>query len=448
MRNPIICFLVTCLVLPGCSKAEKPVAQAAAEQDANTAAESSAANQASATNTKATNIDAEALMSQVQEHFDAGDYRAAFPLLDQLHAAKACPAEGYAIRAQILDHSGLTSQAVSSLTLALTKQPENAKWHNMLGLLFVKMQNLPMARQAFTKAIELDPEFAKAYNNRGLISIGMKEYGQAINDFNLAIRHDKEYIDALNNRGYAYLEQGNYSKAIENFTDAIAFDESYVKSYNNRGFTHMKVGDNEAAVKDFSKAIELSPNVVKHYLHRRDAWLAMGDQEKAVADQKQAQWTQQLLLISRRMQREPKNAELLVERAKHFVAAERFEEAFEDLSQAEKMDQDLAAVHTCRAEIYYGREEYKAAIESCTKALDADHDFSALSLRGDAYMATGKLDEAIADYNAAQRFDGTVAMAYWKRAEERKEGGDKSGADADRKIALQLDPKLEETKTK
>jgi len=446
MRNSIICFLVTCLVLPGCSKAEKPAAETAAKQDAEKDVASSTSASETASSPKASDIDAEALMSEVQKHFDSGNYRTAFPLLDKLHAAGQCPPEGYAIRAQILDHSGLTSQAVSSLTLALTKQPKNSTWHNMLGLLFVKTQNLAMARQAFTKAIELDPEFAKAYNNRGLIAIGMKEYGQAINDFNLAIRYDKEYIDALNNRGYAYLEQGNYAKAIENFTDAIAVDENYVKSYNNRGFTHLKVGDAEAAVKDFSKAIELAPNVVKHYLHRRDAWLAMGDQEKATADQNQAQWTQQLLLITRRMQREPKNAELFVARAKHFVAGERVDEAFEDLSRAEKLDQDLAAVHTCRAEIYYGREEFAAAIDSCNKALEADHDFSALSLRGDAYMATGKLDEAIADYNAAQRFDGTVAMAYWKRSEERKEDGDKNGADEDRKIALQLDPQLEETK--
>ncbi len=444
MRTKSLFTVLSCLVLFGCSQGEQPQPQAKAE----TSSSEQTASTAQPAETAQPQINADEVMQQVQKYFKEGNYRAAFPLLDQLHAAKQCPAEGYAIRAQILDHSGLLSQAVTSMTVALSQQPQNAEWHNMLGLLFVKGQNLPMAQQAFTKAVELQPKFSKAYNNRGLMFIAMKEYAQAINDFDQAIQHESGYVDAHNNRGYAYLEQSNYEKAVENFTAAITNDPVYVKGYNNRGFALMKMGDAEKAVADFTKAIELSPEVVKHYMHRRDAWLAMGNQAEADKDQAEAQWMQKLLLISRKVQREPQNPALLVERAEHYAAFGRYDQAFLELSAAEKLDETFAKIYHCRGNIHYTKKEYQAAIDNCTKALEYDQDFAARSLRGDAYLAAGKFDKAIEDYAAAQRFDGTVASAYMQRSEQRKKQGDNDGAEQDRQTALQLDPSLKETETK
>ena len=471
MRTLSLFSVLACLATLGCSGGETPQAQTAAKTEGETPASSAAATTPAAPEAATEKIDVAATMQRVKQLFQEGNYREAFPLLDQLHLAKACPPEGYAIRAQILDHSGLLAQAIASLNLALTAQPTNADWQNMLGLLFVKGQNYPLAKQAFTKAVEIKPEFSKAYNNRGLMFIAMKEYGQAVNDFNSAIQIDPTYLDALNNRGYAYLEQGNYSKAVENFTKAVELDPKYIKGYNNRGFARLKVGDAEEAVADFTKAIELSPLAPKHYLHRRDAWLALGKQQEADKDQLQAQWVQQLQLATRKIQREPQVANHFVERAEHFALGGKFDDALTDLKQAEKLanadlaalkptgdkqadeqktdkfEKQLAKIYNVRATIYYGQKEYQAAIDSCSKALEFDQDFDARSLRGDAYLAVGKLDQAIDDYTAAQRFDAAVASAYWQRAESRKQSGDTAGADSDRKTALQLKPELDQTAT-
>lgn len=444
MQASIHCTILSCLLLlMGCSQGDPSKSEAGSATGSTTTGSST--ETVSADQSAPSPVNVEQTMAQIRAFYDAGNYRAAFPLLDQLHAAKACPAEGYAIRATILDHSGLVSQAIASLTLALTQQPKNAEWHNMLGLLFVKGQNFPMAYQAFTKAIELQPEFSKAYNNRGLMYIAQKEFGQAINDFNLAIQYDPKYIDAHNNRGYAYLEQGNYAKAVENFSEAVKHDPNYVKGYNNRGFALMKIGDAEQSLADFTKAIELAPQVAKHYLHRRDAWLALGNQAEADKDQAQARWVQELALINQKLLRDSKNPAILVERAEHYASMEKFDEAFTDLSRAEQLDASLSRLYRVRANIYHAQKNYQAVIESCTKAIEFNQEFESLSLRGDAYLAMGKLDQAIEDYTTAQRFDGAVAMAYWQRAESRKEQGDQAGAEQDRQTALKLDPQIEST---
>jgi len=436
MRNSISVGLLVCFLLIGCSKNEQPAPESKAVTK-------SSSEKAEGNQNQKEKLDPQKTMKQVKAYFNEGNYRAAFPLLDQLHAQKSCPAQGYAVRAQILDHSGLTSQAISSLTMALTKERDRADWHNMLGLLLVKIKKIPLAEQAFTKAVEIDPQFSKAFNNRGLMYIAMQEFGTAINDFNEAIQTSPKYVDAYNNRGYAYLEMGNYSKAIENFTRAIALQPDYVKGYNNRGFALIKMGNAEQAVEDFTKAIELSPYTVKHYLHRRDAWLAMKNEQAAEQDLKQARWVQQLILISNKITRDDKNAELFVERARHFLSGKQYDKALEDVAHALKRDKTLAEAYTTKAKVQFEQKEFQPAIASCTEALTFGQNYEASSLRGDAYLAIGKIDEAITDYETAQRFDWEVAKAFWQRADIRKGKGDAAGAQSDRATALKLDPQIE-----
>ncbi|TWT63668.1 TPR repeat-containing protein YrrB [Rubinisphaera italica] len=437
MRYFMFLLLCSMLIVTGCSNStptsetSQTDSKTTEDSEPNGAAESSMV------------IDAAEAMGKIKSYYKEGNYKAAFPLLDQLHNAKVCPPEGYAIRAQILDHSGLTTQAISSLTLALTKQRDNSEWHNMLGLLFVKTQNIPMAQQAFTKAVELDPNYSKAYNNRGLMLVAIKEYDKAIADFDASILKSPKYVDAYNNRGYAYLELGNFEKAVENFSQSIKIDPEYVKGYNNRGFALTKMGAPEQAIADFTVAIEKSPYEVKHYLHRRDAYQAIGKLEEANQDQAAAQWVQQVLVLVRQIQRNPKDPALFVQRAELFAKREKFEEANKDLEQALKLDDTMSAIYVAQASISFKQKNYQAAVEKCTKALEFGENFDANSLRGDAYMALGKLDQAITDYQSAERFDNAVAMAYWKRAETKENGGDKAGAEKDKATALQLDPEVE-----
>ncbi len=441
MRYPFLTLILLFCAMEGCSQSE-PAAAQTTEPEQQAPAESPQVAEEKPQPKDEVVVDVAGAMEKIEAYFKQGNYVAAFPLLDQLHRANVCPARGYVIRAQILDFSGLTSQAISSMTLAITREPENAEWHNMLGLLFVKAQNPQMAYQAFTKAISVDQKFSKAYNNRGLTLISQKQYEEAIVDFDKAIGQSKDYVDAYNNRGYAYLELGEFDKAIENFSRCVEIDAKYVKGYNNRGFALIKLGEPEQAIADFTQAIEHAPYDVKHYLHRRDAYQAVGKLQEANADQQMAQWVQSLMVVARQIQRDPKNPALFVERAELFAKQEKFEDAEKDLEHALTLDNSFAQAFVVRGEICYQRKQYEKAIEACTKALEFGQNFDAHSVCGDAHMALGQLDKAISNYQAAQRFDNAVALAYWKRAESRK-GKDKEGAEKDRATALQLDPEVE-----
>ncbi len=64
--------------------------------------------------------------------------------------------------------------------------------------------------------------------------------------------------------------------------------------------------------------------------------------------------------------------------------------------------------------------------------------------RGLTYAQTGRCNLAIADLTAAIRYDANDSDAYWVRHSCKLELGDIAGAEADKKVAKTIDPRIEE----
>jgi tetratricopeptide (TPR) repeat protein len=85
------------------------------------------------------------------------------------------------------------------------------------------------------------------------------------------------------------------------------------------------------------------------------------------------------------------------------------------------------------------------ALDACDRALALDPDrYTALANRGMVKLRLGRLDEALADYSAAIAADKRQANPWYGRALVHFRKGDKAAADADRKTALTLDPRVRE----
>ena len=88
-------------------------------------------------------------------------------------------------------------------------------------------------------------------------------------------------------------------------------------------------------------------------------------------------------------------------------------------------------------------------ISACTQMIksgryDAAHLNIAYFYRGLTYAQTGRCALAIPDFTAAIRNDPKDADAYWSRHTCKKELGDSAGAEADKKAAQAIDPRIEE----
>ncbi|MEN3349644.1 MAG: hypothetical protein V7632_3279 [Bradyrhizobium sp.] len=125
--------------------------------------------------------------------------------------------------------------------------------------------------------------------------------------------------------------------------------------------------------------------------------------------------------------------------------ADRVERAFNDYSEAIRLDPKIVGSLLNRSHIYNQRHDYDRAIADADQAFDAGlSDYGkrvAYGERGYAYQAKGDNDRAIADYTDGIQLDPTnkVALTARGNAYLAKADPDRAIADYDRVIAL--DPK-------
>jgi tetratricopeptide (TPR) repeat protein len=136
----------------------------------------------------------------------------------------------------------------------------------------------------------------------------------------------------------------------------------------------------------------------------------------------------------------PKEPKHYIQRASHMAKAGRTDVALANYEAAINVAPDSCDGYISRATYYLEKGEPQKAIADCSAAIERKWSTKALSIRGDAYLQIGRYDEAINDYTSAKRLDSGVAEAYFRRAQQREERGNKEGARADYEVAQQLDP--------
>ncbi|MFP6765233.1 MAG: hypothetical protein VB858_16515, partial [Planctomycetaceae bacterium] len=151
--------------------------------------------------------------------------------------------------------------------------------------------------------------------------------------------------------------------------------------------------------------------------------------------------------IEAQIRQTPDSARGHIQRASHMARAGHTEIALTGFERALELSPGDAEALTERAGFWLQQGNARQAIVDCNAALSSleargDFSYQPISLRGDAWLALGRLDAAIADFSAARRFDVTVARAYFQRASLRRSQGDQVGADSDFSAAKKIDPSI------
>ena len=128
---------------------------------------------------------------------------------------------------QAMREAGQTSEAMEEARALLTKDGKNAAAFNALGLVYYRMNKLPLAESAFRRAIELEPKAkstAAVWNNLGLVALARGNDQEAFVAFEKASAIDGEHREAHLNRATVYLDCGDYKRAEKEIRKAIEID--------------------------------------------------------------------------------------------------------------------------------------------------------------------------------------------------------------------------------
>ncbi|TGX50130.1 DUF3857 domain-containing protein [Sphingomonas gei] len=255
-----------------------------------------------------------------------------------------------------------------------------------------------------------------------------------------------------------------YAKQI-----AQAPDES--SSYSDRAWFLDRIYDRKGAIADLTKAIALEPTADR-YLWRSRLYSALKDDSHAMADARAA-----LEIDPGSASAVGRVAELLAEQGKRdeglAMLAERADQGGDDknsyvnsqatlLAGGGRFDDGIALLDTLiasapgKADLLNSRCWLKAtgnvsldtALKDCSKAIElAESPASILDSRGLVYFRLGRIDDALADYEAALEQVPDMAASLYMRGVIRKRTG-AGGGDADLAAARMIAPRIDEDYTR
>lgn len=384
----------------------------------------------------------EHLIATARQALDRRQVPRAIEALSQAIGIDPSDSRLFRMRANVYASSGELASARADFSSAILNDPANAELHNVRGYFLMTNGVTEDALKDFGEAIKLDPKLAVAWNNSGLIRLQQGDYENALKQFRAAVELDQDYADGWNNIGFALMKLDKVEQALPNIERAIELNPGYVAAWNNRGLINLQSKDYEAACTAFTKAIEHADLDPRWYSHRQVALRELRRFDDAAADQRTIAWIGRLSQLNQHLNRDGKDATRWIARGDCLAEGKRYAAAISDYTTALEIEPANTHALNARARIQAMNGELQKALDDCEQSIFIRPTLEALSIRGDAWLAMGNLDQAIEDFESARRMDETLADAYRQRAEHRSSTGDHAAAAQDLKTARRIEDAL------
>jgi len=240
-------------------------------------------------------------------------------------------------------------------------------------------------------------DLARLYFSRSTLFDEKGDSVSGLSDLDAALKAWRGIVNNVINRSVKYLHEKKYDIAIADLNHAAElFPDSY-PILADRAAAHLHRGDLDAAARDDAAALALKPDGEAAIMIRGLVEARQGDISSALKDFEYIQ------------QREPRDEEAF--NASCYTRA------------LAKLDIESRALPDC--------ENAVALAPESANARDS---------RGYVYFLLGRLDAAIADYDAALAIDPKKAVSLYGRGLAKKQKGDIAGGDNDIAAAEALLP--------
>lgn len=237
-------------------------------------------------------------------------------LLNELYAIEPTNEEIFIQKANIYSKRDDHEKAVEFLKEALKFTEDYADVYNLIGMEYLFMDNLELAKESFIKCLEEDFEdqsalynvvycfefldqnqeaidYLKTYIDRnpyseiawhqsGRLYYGLKDYESAATCFQLATYIDEEFVGAYMERGKALERLKQYKEAIESYNRTIELDDPTSYALLRIGKCYEKLGNKAEALKYFNKTVHEDPLLDKGWIAITDFYVRQKNYQKAL----------------------------------------------------------------------------------------------------------------------------------------------------------------------
>ncbi len=241
---------------------------------------------------------------------------AAEKLLNELFAIEPHNEEIYIQKASIYSKRDDHEKAVEFLKTALQYTDDYADVYNLMGMEYLFMDNLEMAKDSFIRCLEEDFEdqaalynvvycfefldqnqeaidyLAKyiernpyseiAWHQTGRLHYGLRQFEEALRAFDYATLIDDEFLGAFMEKAKSLERLKRYEEAIEAYSRTIELEDPTSYALLRIGKCHEKLGNKALALKFYNKTVHEDPLLDKGWIAITDFYVRLKNYQKAL----------------------------------------------------------------------------------------------------------------------------------------------------------------------
>jgi len=178
-------------------------------------------------------------------------------LLNELFAMEPTNEEIYIQKAAIYSKKDEHEKAIEYLKIALKYTDDYADVYSMIGMEYLFMDDLKLAKENFIKCLDEDTEDYSSLYNVVYCFDFLEQNEEAIEYLNKFIDRNPYSEVAWHQLGRQYYALKNYEKAVWAFEYATLIDDSFLGAYMEKAKTYEKLKKFEQAIECYTFANEL-----------------------------------------------------------------------------------------------------------------------------------------------------------------------------------------------
>ena len=183
---------------------------------------------------------------------------------------------------------GKADLAVHYIKKAIQKNPNNAEFHNNLGIILKDIGRFDEAITCFNNVVSLQPENVEAYNTLGVLLQNTGKIDEAIGCFKNIIAIKPDSAEVHNNLGNAFNNSGRDDEAIESYRRSLALKPDYAMAHFNLGVVFQKIDRTDEAIACYRKTLTLNPDFKKAHMNLGNVLQKLGRLDEAASCQRKA----------------------------------------------------------------------------------------------------------------------------------------------------------------
>lgn len=226
---------------------------------------------------------------------------------------------------------------------------------------YLDADSLPEAEEALREALRIEP--GNPGNGMLLLNLGTIQRRQgklkeAEESYTIGLAFLPNNLTLLNSRAQLFAEMEKYSEAINDYTEVIYHEPENEDAYYERALCKLMNQDTLGARLDLEQIDRFNPNSAKSRLGMAYVYKA------------QQMWREASELYDALIERNPRNASLLRERAEVFYFSNRMGAALDDVNKSIDFDPRDPYSYLLRAQIRYAKGDKEFARRDLNQALE------------------------------------------------------------------------------